>query len=109
MEFNSKGNIVYEGEFKNDKYKGYGFYYFELNNFEYKGKWSEGYPSGYGFLNFCNIFQFERCWNKKFFEYFFTLIQIILSLLYFFAKLFKLNKRTYILIIILIISIIINV
>ena len=59
MLYYSDGIGIYEGEFKNDYFEGFGIMcYFRLKYIKYKGQWKEGFPNGYGFSKFYN-FKYE--------------------------------------------------
>ena len=44
---------LYEGEWKDDKFDGYGVMYWKNSDF-YKGEWKKGLKEGKGIYNFCN-------------------------------------------------------
>lgn len=46
---------TYEGNFRNDKFDGYGTYLFAADNREYKGYWSNGKMEGGGELKYLNL------------------------------------------------------
>ena len=111
MHYCSNGNLDYEGEFKNNKYEGNGIYYLYKNYIIYKGQWKEGFPKGYGclYFNFFNIFKYERNLDKNIVERCFILIKVIMFLFDLLKIFFGFDRRKYILIFILIISIFINI
>ena len=90
----------YEGEWKNGINDGYGLFYFYPINWKYKGKWKKGIPYGFGTLYSSKGLKYLRNWNiiSKF-RWF---VKSILLILYFFAYLCKINNKTIILILFLI-------
>lgn len=58
---NDNGNILYEGELKNNNYNGYGIKYYEDGN-RYFGNWLNNYKDGYG--------EFISIGGQKFIGYF---------------------------------------
>ena len=93
----------YEGELKNDLFEGYGIYNFKIFNSEFKGNWKKGYPA-FGYLNLFNISNYFL--SKALIEKYFILIKAVPILLKYLEILSKLNLRTYLLIFILIVSVI---
>ena len=51
--YNKKGEIIYKGNFKNDKYNGYGEYFYEDGKY-YIGEWENGEKNGKGILYYKN-------------------------------------------------------
>ncbi len=102
----SNGNR-YEGEWKNCKSEGYGIIYF-FNGDRYEGQFKNGKSEGYGIFYSSLGFKYKSYFKINILFKILFIIYKILLFFHFLYSTFKRNKITFILIITLILSILIN-
>ena len=64
----SDGGDRYVGEFKDDRYNGYGWLYYASGD-QYVGEWKDGMRNGQGTFTYADGTQFEGIWEEDGFLY----------------------------------------